>query len=968
MSVNWLPELSWLENDIAWLWPANVALAALFACLVGLLAGRLLRGRPVPVRHGLLLATVGLTLVCPLAMTVSSWLGLGVFSIPVTESADADAIVVAPHVEELGPPMKFSEHDESVLPASKELSEVDQAVPDEDEMPVGLPQQFSLRQAEPDLRKVPGFKEIVPITLIAAWLVGVMWCVARLGRGLVLLRRLRGTLSPVEDVRVASAGRAALEAAGVSPETKLLESAHAPLPLTLGLFRPVVVLPIGLGVELEDDELFCVLVHEAAHIRRRDQWVGLAQRLASAAFWWNPLLHRINRNIARLREHICDDCVVAAHGDGRPLATALVKVAECWSAPAVPLPAASTLVDEVEELSERINRLFNQERAMTIRLNGKAMNLVLAFSLLLSAVLFFPTLRPASAQEKEKSQTPATESADAKSKSEEGDAGGGLRITIPAQGPAPLALDFTQPVEGKKTRGDKTNAKAQKKRESIGQRYALEYATTILIFFDTNQDAHLSREEARKAAWPHAERVWFHGDRNGDNRVSRQELKDEYLALFRRVEQRDGQAGQTHSFAERNWARSDTNKDGRVDRREARNSEWLPAEQIWFRGDLDKDDKLTVNEMRVHYAVGALDKSIRLRAAARPSGVGAALAAFDAALRVPGAQQPAAGPNPGIRVRSVETMILSRFDIDRDGTLGPVEIRKMPWPRSEETFQHCDLNRDGKVTISELSDTLDLVYRRNSRQRLDMPDRFGVSNWKELDTNRDGIIDHAERRKRPHPHIEAWFLSDLDGDGKMTLSEMNLAFNYIALDKSIRMKEAVEKKHAPAKLPTSNGDVTDTLNTAALYAELILKRFDGNNDGRIDRAEARKAPWPKSEQVWFQGSRQRDEWIDAAELRAQFEILQGVLKKSGQQDSHSHTNWLLKVVDRNGDRQIDKAETRLTSWPDAGGNWFKGDANGDGKVGYEELLVAMAMNAQDKGVRLAEAELRRLNSGRKAQP
>ena len=112
---------------------------------------------------------------------------------------------------------------------------------------------------------------------------------------------------------------------------------------------------------------------------------------------------------------------------------------------------------------------------------------------------------------------------------------------------------------------------ARQRAQSVDpQKYTLEYATTILIFFDEDRDGHLNREEARKAAWPHAEKVWFHGDKNRDNRVSRQELKDEYLALFQRTAKAGGK--QTHQFAEENWRRVDKDRDGRISREEARNS------------------------------------------------------------------------------------------------------------------------------------------------------------------------------------------------------------------------------------------------------------------------------------------------------------------------------------------------------------------------------------------------------------
>ncbi len=60
-------------------------------------------------------------------------------------------------------------------------------------------------------------------------------------------------------------------------------------PIAVGLLRPRVVLPEGLAESISEHSLCDVLVHECAHVVRRDAWVGLLQRLAGALFWPHPL-------------------------------------------------------------------------------------------------------------------------------------------------------------------------------------------------------------------------------------------------------------------------------------------------------------------------------------------------------------------------------------------------------------------------------------------------------------------------------------------------------------------------------------------------------------------------------------------------------------------------------------------------------------------------------------------------------
>jgi beta-lactamase regulating signal transducer with metallopeptidase domain len=147
--------------------------------------------------------------------------------------------------------------------------------------------------------------------LCAAWLAGFLASMAWIARGVLAVRGLTRSLSPVTSPRVLS---------------MVEESSLVYTPLSLGLARKRIVLPAGLDAELDDDQLRSVLLHEMAHLVRHDHWVGLAQRLAIACFWWNPLVHRVTSQLCELREQICDDIATA------PLATGLVCQASRRSA------------------------------------------------------------------------------------------------------------------------------------------------------------------------------------------------------------------------------------------------------------------------------------------------------------------------------------------------------------------------------------------------------------------------------------------------------------------------------------------------------------------------------------------------------------------------------------------------------------------------------------------------------------
>jgi hypothetical protein len=96
----------------------------------------------------------------------------------------------------------------------------------------------------------------------------------------------------------------------------------------IGFFRPAVVIPRGLWSELAPADLRQIILHEMAHLDRRDDWTNLLQKLLRALCPLNPALVWAERHLCREREHACDDAVLDAAGNARAYATCLTKLAE----------------------------------------------------------------------------------------------------------------------------------------------------------------------------------------------------------------------------------------------------------------------------------------------------------------------------------------------------------------------------------------------------------------------------------------------------------------------------------------------------------------------------------------------------------------------------------------------------------------------------------------------------------------
>ena len=100
------------------------------------------------------------------------------------------------------------------------------------------------------------------------------------------------------------------------------------VPCVIGHIKPVILVPLGLMTSLQQQQLEAILLHELAHIKRKDYLVGLFQCFTTALLFFNPILHWISSRIDIERENACDDIAVEACGDRLLFASALKDVAK----------------------------------------------------------------------------------------------------------------------------------------------------------------------------------------------------------------------------------------------------------------------------------------------------------------------------------------------------------------------------------------------------------------------------------------------------------------------------------------------------------------------------------------------------------------------------------------------------------------------------------------------------------------
>ena len=150
--------------------------------------------------------------------------------------------------------------------------------------------------------------------LTLAWLVGVIFLSLRLAGGLLGVRRLRRSGRPLPTDEWDTLLTELRLRLGIGRKVQLLASRMIDSPVLIGLFRPVVLVPMSLLSGFTPEEVEAILVHELAHVRRHDYLANLVQLLIETLLFYHPLVWFVSRAVHEDREYLCDEFVVRRHG------------------------------------------------------------------------------------------------------------------------------------------------------------------------------------------------------------------------------------------------------------------------------------------------------------------------------------------------------------------------------------------------------------------------------------------------------------------------------------------------------------------------------------------------------------------------------------------------------------------------------------------------------------------------------
>jgi beta-lactamase regulating signal transducer with metallopeptidase domain len=238
-------------------------------------------------------------------------------------------------------------------------SAIDRALPGEAAPPpVGVAPLPAAVPAPGAVRAEPAGRSLISAGLVAAYLAGlVLVLTRRVSQVRATRRRVAGL--PLADVEITGALERAAAILGLRRPPPVRIDRDAAGPYLVGVHRPILVLPAWLGPS--SPAWWAAVLHELAHVKRRDPLLAAFEVAATTVFWFWPPALWARRRLDRSREMACDEWALARGPLGaRDYAGFLLEIATHRGRAA---QGGLALLRSRSQLAARVDHLIDGARA-----------------------------------------------------------------------------------------------------------------------------------------------------------------------------------------------------------------------------------------------------------------------------------------------------------------------------------------------------------------------------------------------------------------------------------------------------------------------------------------------------------------------------------------------------------------------------------------------------------------------------
>lgn len=222
---------------------------------------------------------------------------------------------------------------------------------------------------------------------------GALFLLSRLAAQRWTMARLAREATAVSDPEWTRLLLASARNMGVSYPVGLLRSREQTMPMAFGTRHPAILIPAMADLWSEDRRR-AVLLHELAHVARRDCLTQMSAAIACALYWMHPGVWWVARRLRIERELACDDRVLTVGTQAREYAGHLLELA--YSLGGQRAPALAVSMARPRQLEGRMLAVLDAARNRTplglrSRLAAAAITTALLLPLAGAAARIVPT-------------------------------------------------------------------------------------------------------------------------------------------------------------------------------------------------------------------------------------------------------------------------------------------------------------------------------------------------------------------------------------------------------------------------------------------------------------------------------------------------------------------------------------------------------------------------------------------------
>ncbi len=166
---------------------------------------------------------------------------------------------------------------------------------------------------------------------------------------------------------------------GLEKAPRLLQSREVRMPFACGLLHPTIVLPLESN-DWSTARRSAVLLHELAHVRRRDLLGHTLGRVACAVYWFHPLVWAAARHLRSESERACDDLALTCGTRAADYAEHLLEIVTSVRRERTPLVALA--MARRKEFEGRMLAILDPQLRRAAPSRRKATALVMSLGIL----------------------------------------------------------------------------------------------------------------------------------------------------------------------------------------------------------------------------------------------------------------------------------------------------------------------------------------------------------------------------------------------------------------------------------------------------------------------------------------------------------------------------------------------------------------------------------------------------------